>query len=340
MGPLKNICLQLFTYHQVLKETDLFSESFLSVPNATIVEAIKTDGVFCASAALTEDFLSSIREDVTRTGYGLNRNWITSVYTRDQLFLSHMFAVSRSFVEFSTHPRLFDLFDQILESNYRLKCHRYYETYGGHHMQWHTDNKTDRGFAHIPGLIVIAYVSDVEDGEFQYVRGSQHWSGEKAYSDYTDQFVEQNCSKDILSFKGSRGTVVIYDTYGIHRAKPVKQNTFVRKSLFFQVDSALEASEPLLLNPEYINDLDDRIKRYLGFGQPSGYSIYPQTDLSTMPLSRQREIFRYLVNSMPLSMQGEIIRRLGKKIARVPTKLLPRQIKSTVKSFLRQTSIP
>src|SRR5262249_28788895 len=153
-------------------------------------------------------------------------------------------------------------------------------------------------------------------------------------------FVEQNCYKDILSFKGPRGTVVIYDTYGIHRAKPVKQNNFVRKSLFFQVDSALEASEPLLLNPEYISDLDDRIKRYLGFGQPSGYSIYPQTDLSTMPLSRQREIFRYLVNSMPLSMQGEIIRRLGKKIARVPTKLSPRQIKSTVKSFLRQTSIP
>jgi hypothetical protein len=294
----------------------LFSESFLSAPNATIVKAIKTDGVFCARAVLTENFLSSICEDVARTGHGLNRNWISSVYTRDQLFLCHMFAVSRSFVEFSTHPRFFELFDQILGSSYRLKNHRYYETYGGHHMQWHTDNKRDRVFGHIPGLIVMAYISDAEDGEFQFVRGSQNWSGEKGYNDYTDQFVEQNCHKDILSFNGPRGTLIIYDTYGIHRAKPVKKGNFVRKSILFQVDGTLEASEPLLINPEYINDLDDRIKRYLGFGRPSGISLYPQTDLSTMPLSRQSEIFRYFIG------------RLGKKIARAPAKLLPRQDRS------------
>lgn len=302
---------------------DLFSESFLSVPNATIVEAIKTDGVFCARAALTETFLSSICEDVARTGHGLNRNWISSVYADDQLFLCHMFAVSRSFVKFSTHPRLFELFDNILEDNYRLKAHRYYETYGGHHMQWHTDNKTDRGFAHIPGLIVIAYISDVNDGEFQYVRGSQQWSQQKGYNDYTDQYVEQNCHKDILSFDGPRGTLIIYDTYGIHRAKPVKNANFVRKSLLFQVDVALEASEPLLVNPEYIDNLDDRIGRYLGFGQPSGYSIYPKTDLSTMPLSRQSEMFWYFAL------------RLRKTLPRASAKLLPRQINSAAKGFMR-----
>src|SRR5262249_55143610 len=155
--------------------------------------------------------------------YGLNRNWISPVYTRDQLFLCHMFAVSRSFIKFSTHTRFFQLFDQILGSSYRLKNHRYYETYGGHHMQWHTDNKRDGVFAHIPGLIIIAYISDVEDGEFQFVRGSQKWSGEKGYSDYTDQFVEQNCHQDILSFNGPRGTLIIYDTRCIHRAKPAKK---------------------------------------------------------------------------------------------------------------------
>src|SRR5262249_2479488 len=165
-------------------------------------------------------------------------------------------------------------------------------------------------------LSVMVYISDAEDGEFQFGRGSQNWSGEKGYSDYTDQFVEQNCHKDILSFNGPRGTLIIYDTYGIHRAKPVKKGNFVRKSILFQVDGTLEASEPLLINPEYINDLDDRIKRYLGFGRPSGISLYPQTDLSTMPLSRQSEIFRYFIG------------RLGKKIARAPAKLLPRQDRS------------
>ena len=291
---------------------NLFSESFLSVPNAIIVEAIKTDGVFCARAALTENFLSAICEDVARTGYGLNRNWISSVYTYDQLFLCHMFAVSRSFVKFSTHPRFFQLFDQILEGNYRLKAHRYYETYGGHHMQWHTDNKRDRVFAHIPGLIVIAYLSDVEDGEFQFVRGSHKWSAKMGYSDYTNQFVEQDCHSDILSFKGPKGTLIIYDAQCIHRAKPTKKGSFVRKSILFQVDGALDAGEPLLINPEYIHNLDERTKRYLGFGQPSGISLYPQTDLSTMPLSRQSEVFRHYIS-----------------------RLLPRQFKSKVKGFFR-----
>jgi hypothetical protein len=307
---------------------DLFSENFLSVPNATIVKAIKTDGVFCARAALTENFLSSICEDVGRTGHGFNRNWISSVYTRDQLFLCHMFAVSRSFVKFSTHPRLFELFDQILEGNYRLKTHRYYETYGGHHMPWHTDNKAELEFAQIPGLIVVAYISDVDDGEFQYIRGSHHWSGQRGHNYYTDQFVEENYYKDILSFNGPKGTLLIYDTYGIHRAKPVKKGNFVRKSILFQVDRALEASEPLLINPEYVDNLDDRIKNYLGFGRPSGLDLYPETDLGTMPLSRQSEIFRYF------------IRHVSKKIARAPAKLLPRQVKSVVKGFLRHTPTP
>jgi hypothetical protein len=97
----------------------------------------------------------------------------------------------------------------------------------------------------------------------------------------------------IRAFKGPRGTLIIYDSYGIHRAKPVKKGNFARKSILFQVDGELEAGEPLLINPEYIDNLDDRIKRYLGFGQPSGISLYPQTDLSTMPLSRQSEIFRF-----------------------------------------------
>jgi hypothetical protein len=297
---------------------DLFSENFLSVPNATIVEAIKTDGVFCAPAALTENFLSSICEDVARTGLGFNRNWISPVYTRDQLFLCHMFAVSRSFIKFSTHPRFFELFDQILGSNYRLKVHRYYETYGGHHMEWHCDGRT---FANIPGLIVLAYVTDVEDGEFQYVRGSQHWS--RGTDFYTDRFVKQNCDAELLSFKGPRGTLIIFDIYGIHRAKPVKKGNFVRKNLLFQVDDTLGYSEPLLVNPEYFDNLDDRTKRYLGFGQPTGIGLYPQTDLSTMPLGKQSGIF---------------IRGLAKKLARASGKLLPEQVRSVVKGILRHTS--
>src|SRR5690242_9663320 len=126
-------------------------------------------------------------------------------------------------------------------------------------MQWHTDNKTDRRFAHIPGLISIAYVEDVTAVEFQYVRASHVWSGEEAYNAYTDAFVTEHYSKDIISYKGPAGMIVIYNTYGIHRAKPVLNADFVRKSLFWQIDAQVTSAEPLLLNPEYFSVLDERL---------------------------------------------------------------------------------
>jgi hypothetical protein len=184
----------------------MFTDTFLSVSNETIADSLKTDGVFCARGALGNDFVHSIADDVARTGYSLNRNWPSAVYANQQMYLCHMFAVSRAFTDFATHPRLLAVFDHVLGRNYRLKCHRYYETYGGHHMHWHTDNKTDRGFARIPGLVVIAYVNDVSEGQFQYVRGSHHWSGEKGYNDYSDAFVEDTCGKEILNFAGPKGT--------------------------------------------------------------------------------------------------------------------------------------
>ncbi len=230
-----------------------------------------------------------------------------------------MFAVSRSFTKFSTHPRFFELFDQILGDSYRLKVHRYYETYGRHHMAWHTDN---RSYASIPGLIVLAYMSEVDDGEFQYIRGSHRWPRGETGS-YTDHFVAKNFQNDLLSFNGPKGTLIIFDICGFHRAKPVKRGKFVRKNLLFQVDATLDYSEPVLINPEYIENLDDRTKRYLGFNQPSGLPLYPATDLSSMPLRRQADI---------------LIRGLGKKIAKAPREMLPRRIKSAVKNFRLTTS--
>jgi hypothetical protein len=49
-------------------------------------------------------------------------------------------------------------------------------------MQWHSDNKTDQHFADQPGIILITYVSDVDDGEFQHISGSHKWSGKAAWS--------------------------------------------------------------------------------------------------------------------------------------------------------------
>jgi len=159
----------------------------------------------------------------------------------------------------------------------------------------------------------------------EYVRDSQTWSGEKSYSDYSDQYIDQNFAKNIMDFPGPRGTLLIYNTYGIHRAKPVMRPDFVRKSLLIQVDAILDESEPLLINPEYITNPDQRLLRYLGFGLPCGWKVYPQTDLTTLPLARRIALARQMIEGISAKQQVEILcRSLTKKVVGKSSRMLLR----------------
>ena len=55
------------------------------------------------------------------------------------------------------------------------------------------------------------------------------WSGENTHHDYTKDFIEQKYKNDIVGFKGKKGTILIYNTWGVHRAKPTSNKNFVRK---------------------------------------------------------------------------------------------------------------
>ena len=83
-----------------------------------------------------------------------------------------------------------------------------------------------------------------------------------------------NINRDgIVVFKKPKGSIVIYNTHGVHRAKPSKDKSLIRKSLFFQVDKELEHSEPILVKTEYLEKFDERIKLYLGFGKNAGMNL-------------------------------------------------------------------
>ena len=78
-----------------------------------------------------------------------------------------------------------DFCKEIFGDFFRLKALRYYENFGGQHMQWHTDNRrydeSEKGETHTsaPGIIFLAYLSDVDDGEFQYIEKSHIWARDK-----------------------------------------------------------------------------------------------------------------------------------------------------------------
>ena len=189
---------------------DVFTQEFLNCNNSKIVNEIKTKGFFKFENALTQDFINNIIADVQKADLSLNKNNIAGVYFThgNQFFLTHMLAASKNFYNYCTNLKVINFCKEIFGNLFRLKALRYYENFGGQHMQWHTDNRRydkDKGETHTtaPGIIFLAYLSDVEDGEFQYIEKSHIWSGENTHHDYTVDYVEQNFKKDVVGFKGN-----------------------------------------------------------------------------------------------------------------------------------------
>ena len=111
---------------------------------------------------------------------------------------------------------------------------------------------------------------------------------------------------------------------GVHRAKPAINKAHKRASLFFQVDSE-DNSEPLFINPSFINDMNDELKYFLGFGRKSSYKEFPVCSSKNLPLKLivgkvflpwakeslflySKNLFKFLV---PKSLFKYIKRRFG-----------------------------
>ena len=302
-----------------INNLDFFSRDFQNLEINNISKQIKEKGYFAFSRAINQETINKIHQDATKFKLNLNDNSIRGVYTDNQYFLTNLLSVSKKFYDFVSSQIVFDICKIYLGTKFRLKALRYYETYGKHKMQWHTDNKTDEKFSHIPGLIFIFYVSDVDDGQFQYIEGSHLWSGKKAYNNFTDEYIQQNYRDRIKDFKLPSGSLIIYNTYGIHRAKPVFNKNFVRKSVFFQVDSEINNSEPIILNTEFITKVNDDIKMFFGFGKRSDYEVYPKTSITSLPLTKN--ILKILIKYT--------LQRFLKSFKR----LIPKKIKKIIKNF-------
>ena len=303
-----------------MDQNKIFAKDFLNLDYKLIADELKQKGFFSFDKALTENFINQIGKDVEDAGLSLNNNNVGGVYFThgNQFFLTHMLAVSKSFFNYCTSEKVFDICAHYFKDEYRLKALRYYENLGGQNMQWHTDNRYYLGKEYSgtniknSGLIMLAYISDVDDGEFQYIKGSHIWSSQNKFNDYTLDYINQNYKKDIVGFKKPKGSIIIYDTHGIHRAKPTADKNFVRKSILMRIDEEIEHSEPILLRTEYLNKVNDRIKVYLGFGKKTGIEMYPNSSLETLPINKKifTEISKWLIGRLANKFPGFIRKRI------------------------------
>ncbi len=306
-----------------MENIDIFNKNFIKFDSEKIFEDLKNDGVFFFKNAINESFLDKLLSEIDRNKFSVNENWSTGVYTEKQYYVKHLLGCSKSFYNLSTSPGILDICDKFFKNEYRLKSFRYYETFFNHKMEWHTDNKLAKKkgneFKEIPGIIFIIYLNDVNDGEFQFVKKSHKISNVEAYNVYGDDQILNEFQKDVTSFKGSKGDLIIYNTYGIHRAKPVTNNkNFVRKSLFLQIDENLTSAEPSLINPSFFEKLDNKTLKYFGFGLPTESRTYPDTDIKRLPMKIffKDIFFSYILYQLPRKIYmflPEKIRKFLKK---------------------------
>jgi len=152
-------------------------------------------------------------------------------------------------------------------------------------MDWHVDNKfehydkvtntfTTELALHDKGIIMIMYLSDVEDGGFQIVEGSHRWSIKENRETWNNR--ENDFADKIVTFNNrKKGTTILYDYRCIHRAQPYKGGK-IRTSLFGQFSpSFMPVGEPILLNARDLGELNGQQKRVLKFGKIPSSENWP-----------------------------------------------------------------
>jgi len=128
------------------------------------------------------------------------KGYVQSGNTR---FLFLTLSWAREIIEVYTNPMIIELMDRYAESPVHLSNYRIYRTFPSKitKMQWHVDNKIDtynseknkfeiQMVKKDKGIIMIMYLSDVEDGGLQIVEGSHKWSfGTSLFGQYSPSWM-------------------------------------------------------------------------------------------------------------------------------------------------------
>ncbi|MFH7024922.1 MAG: phytanoyl-CoA dioxygenase family protein [Heteroscytonema crispum UTEX LB 1556] len=296
----------------------MFNLDFLNISTSRIVNDLKSKGYFVFEEALEEQYIDELLQEVDFNYILVNNNDVGVVIAQNIKFLTHCLASSKKTYDIITSKKILDICKEYFDDNYKLTNHRVYQVYQKAHMPWHTDNNLQSGKQlvakhNMPGLLFLFYLSDVTTNAFQYLKGSHKWSSKYDHEIYlSDDFIEKNYKNDILSFPMKKGSLIICDIHGIHRAEPFQDDNYNRTTLLFQVDQVgseyVGHGEKNLVNTEYLDNLTPEVMDYLGFGFKRTYPAFPNSSVATLKpqdiLALQKKLlpqtieafFKYIVN--------------------------------------------
>jgi len=245
-----------------------FTEKFENTNGIEIKNIIDENSYFSMESAINTETVKNILSEVDLFNLNFNSNDITPVHTDTGYFASSGMARSETLYNLLTSNKIFDICREYLGKEFRLKCHRVYSTDPFTRGTWHTDNK-DHGKVNtsVKGIVFLIYLNDIIDGEFQAIKKSHKKSHAYNFSNFDEDFIKNFNKDDVTSFKYPAGSIIIFDSRTIHRAKPYFKFLWKRKSLFFQIDNDIDDGEKIIVNTSFIKKFDKEIGNFLGIGK-------------------------------------------------------------------------
>jgi len=260
---------------------------FLSASIPSYLEQLDDTGYIAIEDGIAPDILDAVAALIERPLSELTINGKRGYVEQDSLrYLFQTFTWGKPIIDLYTQPDVIDLASAYSGEPVHLSNHRIYRSFPGRaKMEWHVDNKIDtydyqqkKFVTHQApddkGLIMIAYLSDVELGGFQIVPGSHKW-GVYDQEEWSDADISRHNGEIVTFNHQRRGLVILYDYRCIHRAEAYRSGPH-RTSLFGQYSPAsMPVGEPIIMSTRDIPDLTPQQQQVLNFGSDPSTENWP-----------------------------------------------------------------
>jgi hypothetical protein len=199
---------------------------------------------------------------------------------RHRHMVQNVLMLDQGFVDVALHPVVKEALREyvgsgveLVEAKGWLSLPTNEDFHGWHGDKWYDQTRVQT----IPREVKLAlYLTDVRSGAFCYVKGTHQKIHPRPYR--TEE-VRQLPGAQVVEVTGRAGTVVLFDTSGIHRqAMPILEP---RHAVFLnyhdpsvplqQEDVKYYRYHPLILNAAFLGDLGPDDYRILGFGNKTNY---------------------------------------------------------------------
>ena len=232
--------------------------------------------------------------------------------------------LDQGFVDLALHPVITQTLTEyigprfeLVEAKGWLSLPTRRDFHGWHGDAWYDKNQVKELQREVK---VAMYLTDVRSGAFTYIKGTH---GKMHPRSIGDEEVAQYPASQIEKVTGPAGTVILFDTSGIHRqAYPILEP---RHAVFLnyhdpavplqQEDLAYYRYHPLLLNAAFLGDLSEEDRRILGFGNKHNYNPSFERKAAHQAFQRRMsQVFRMKLRAAEFT--GRVSGRLRRLVRR------------------------